>query len=289
MLAPLSITFAERDGRNSDAPPHLVLTVLQGVTSPHTRRNYAKALDELFDLMRERCQPLSSFLFLEYKASLIGRGLSASTVNVRLSAVRKLISEARRHGILTTEETESLSEIPNVRQQGVRMGNWLTLTQARELLAVPDRVTMKGKRDYVILALLVGCALRRAELANVKIEDLQQREGRSVLPDLQGKGGRIRTVASLKPEKIITLADPMDLMEFLTAQRLRICQVVRRKRLSISQLAEELGRNRGSVTRDINKLKKLGLLRLRTQVNSGHGIVQVVEPAAQKFEVHINF
>jgi hypothetical protein len=29
--------------------------------------------------------------------------------------------------------------------------------------AVPDRTTLKGKRDYVILALLVGCALRRNE------------------------------------------------------------------------------------------------------------------------------
>ena len=95
--------------------------------------------------------------------------------------------------------------------------------------------------------------------------------------------------ARLMPEKVITFADPMDLAEFLTAQRLRICQVVRRKRLSISQLAEELGRNRGSVTRDINKLKKLGLLRLQTQINFGHGIVQIVEPVAQKLEVHIIF
>jgi hypothetical protein len=37
--------------------------------------------------------------------------------------------------------------------------------QAKELLAVPDRSKLKGKRDYVILALLVGCALRRNELA----------------------------------------------------------------------------------------------------------------------------
>jgi integrase len=60
---------------------------------------------------------------------------------------------------------------------------------------VPDRSTMKGKRDYVIIALLVGCALRRRELASLKIEDIQLREGRWVIIDLCGKGGRIRTVA----------------------------------------------------------------------------------------------
>jgi integrase len=60
---------------------------------------------------------------------------------------------------------------------------------------VPDRSTLKGKRDYVIIALLVGCALRRQELASLKIEAIQLREGRWVIIDLRGKGGRIRTVA----------------------------------------------------------------------------------------------
>ena len=91
----------------------------------------------------------------------------------------------------------------------------------------------------------------------------------------------------LEAEKIITFADPLDMVGCLTAQRVRLCQVVRKKRLSISALAEELGRNRGSVTRDVNKLKGLGLLRLREQVNPGHGVVQIVEPVAQKFEMRI--
>ena len=80
-------------------------------------------------------------------------------------------------------------------QKGTRLGNWLTREQAKELLAVPDRSTLKGKRDYVILALLVGCALRRQELASLDVETIQLREGRWVLVDLEGKGRRIRTVA----------------------------------------------------------------------------------------------
>jgi integrase len=62
------------------------------------------------------------------------------------------------------------------------------------LLAVPDRSTLKGKRDYVILARLVGCALRRNELAELDIETIQQREGRWGLADAEGKGRRKRTV-----------------------------------------------------------------------------------------------
>jgi predicted transcriptional regulator len=91
----------------------------------------------------------------------------------------------------------------------------------------------------------------------------------------------------LEAERIITFEDPLQMIECLTAQRIRLCQVVRKKRLSISALAEELGRNRGSVTRDVNKLKRFGLLRLREQVNPGHGVVQIVEPVAEKFEMRI--
>jgi predicted transcriptional regulator len=89
----------------------------------------------------------------------------------------------------------------------------------------------------------------------------------------------------LEAERIFTFADPLHMLECLTAQRVRIFQVARKKKLSISALAEELGRNRGSVTRDVNKLKQLGLLRLREQVNPGHGIVQIVEPVAQRFDL----
>jgi integrase len=106
-----------------------------------------------------------------------------------------MIGEARRAGLLGQEEAASLTEIPNISQKGTRLGNWLTREQAKELLAVPDRSTLKGKRDYVILALLVGCALRWNELAELDIETSQQREGRWVLADLEGKGRRIRTVA----------------------------------------------------------------------------------------------
>jgi integrase len=130
---------------------------------------------------------------MEWRAAM--ESLSPSTINVRLSAVRKMIGEARKNGMLGAEEAATLTDVPNISQKGTRLGNWLTREQAKELLAIPDRSTLKGKRDYVILALLVGCALRRNELAELDVETIQQREGRWVLADLEGKGRRIRTVA----------------------------------------------------------------------------------------------
>jgi site-specific recombinase XerD len=162
--------------------------VLDSVPSVHSKRNYAKALDDLFAFAASR--PLTRSLLMEWRANM--EALSPSTINVRLSAVRKLVSEAQRNGMIGQEEAASLTDIPNIRQKGTRLGNWLTREQAKELLAVPDRATLKGKRDYVILALLVGCALRRNELAELDVETIQQREGRWVLADLEGKGRRIR-------------------------------------------------------------------------------------------------
>ena len=106
-----------------------------------------------------------------------------------------MVSETRKNGILSAADAASLIEVPNIRPKGTRLGNWRTQEQTKELLAVPDRATLKGKRDYVILALLVGCALRRQELASLDVETIQLREGRWVLADLAGKARRIRTVA----------------------------------------------------------------------------------------------
>ena len=67
-------------------------------------------------------------------------------------------------------------------------------SQAEQLLTLPDRTTTAGKRDRVLLCLLVGCGLRREELAALDIASIQQRDGRWAIVDLSGKGKRIRTV-----------------------------------------------------------------------------------------------
>jgi integrase len=173
-LVPIKLPPEESQFALTEAQTLLRRMVLDSVQSIHSKRNYAKALDDLFVFCASR--PLSRALLMEYR----------TTIDV---------GEARRNGMIGLEEAANLSDVPNARQKGTRLGNWLTREQAKELLAVPDRSTLKGKRDYVIIALLVGCALRRRELASLTIEDIQLREGRWVIIDLRGKGGRIRTVA----------------------------------------------------------------------------------------------
>ena len=162
---PRSLTPAERRLRQM---------AVDAVAAPTSKAAYGHALDQLFAFAAGR--PLSRALLNEWRSSM--NGLAASTINVRLSAVRRLVAEARHAGMLDAEEAARLTDVPNIRERGTRLGNWLTKEQARELLTVPDRQTLKGKRDYVILGLLVGCALRRRELASLDVADIQLQENR---------------------------------------------------------------------------------------------------------------
>jgi hypothetical protein len=76
----------------------------------------------------------------------------------------------------------------------VRIGNWLTIEQGQRLRRALERTTLRGTRDYAMVAVLPGYRLRRAELARVTVEDLQRREEHRVFADLTGKGGHVRTV-----------------------------------------------------------------------------------------------
>ena len=81
-----------------------------------------------------------------------------------------------------------------VRKLGSRLGNWLTAGEASALWQLPDGQTLTGKRNRAILAILLGCGLRRRELAGLTLESIQPREERWAIVDLVGKGRHIRTV-----------------------------------------------------------------------------------------------
>ncbi len=170
-------------------------TMLTNSVTGHTPRSYAKAFDDLLALVARTGQPISRQLFQQYRAEMVDAGLGGSTINVRLSGVRKLVTEARENGLVDPSAAGRILSVPNVPAQGVRLGQWLTVEQTRDLLAVPDRSRLKGKRDHAILAVLIQTALRREEASHLDMSHLQMREGRWVLADIRGKRGRVRTMA----------------------------------------------------------------------------------------------
>lgn len=170
-LAPSPFKVTERD---------ILAELLADKRSPETRRAYAKDLKDFFThvadaeptptLIRQFLE-LERFtaiaLVLQYKAGLIDKGLSEATVNRRLAAVKSLVKFAQKIGKCAW----SLEEVEGERLKSYRDTSGVDTEAYRKILAIPDRSTIKGKRDYSILMLLWSNVLRRSEICKANVDD----------------------------------------------------------------------------------------------------------------------
>jgi len=168
---------------------------VDAVSSAHSNRAYQKALKDFVAWhSAEPRPPFSRAVVQQYRSVLEAAGLAPASIHLRLSAIRKLAAEAAENGWLDRSVAPG-NRVPQgrppIRQQG------------RELVyqgtgAPPARSARhrhhRRKRDRAILAVLLGCALRRSGLATLECRHLQPRDGRWVFVDLVGKGKRIRPV-----------------------------------------------------------------------------------------------
>ncbi|MGA3098865.1 MAG: tyrosine-type recombinase/integrase [Bryobacteraceae bacterium] len=169
--------------------------VLDSVSSPITKRVYNLGLDEFFAWFAQEPRPgFTKATVSAWRVALEARGLGSVSINVRITAVRKLAAEAADNGLLAPELAAGIARVKSAKSMGVRTGNWLSLKQAQALLNAPDITTTKGLRDRAIIAVLLGCGLRRSEVAALTMGHIQQRDGRWCIIDLLGKHGRVRTV-----------------------------------------------------------------------------------------------
>ena len=174
----------------------LTQLVADSVPALESKRSYARAVGNFLDWFQKE-RPTTGFsraTVQRYRTVLIDSRLSSSTVTLNLTAIRRLAAEAADNGFITSEVAAGIARIRGVRRNGLRIGKWLTIQEAEKLMDSPDVSTLKGKRDKALLAVLVGCGLRREEAARLSFQHVQEREGRWVIVDMLGKGKRIRTV-----------------------------------------------------------------------------------------------
>src|SRR5271170_8204011 len=156
---------------------HAKAAVLVSLRSPESQRSYRRSID---DFVRWYCsEPRLSFnktVVPRYRIHLEARLLAPGTINVRLAAVRRLAYEAADTGLLSPELAAGIRRVKGSKKLGIRLGNWLTVNEARSLWQLPDARMLKGKRDRAILAVLLGCGLRRGELIDLTLDHIQRRE-----------------------------------------------------------------------------------------------------------------
>ena len=189
---------------SSQALLAIAQVVADAVQSAETKRAYTRALlsdnDEsapgFLVWYQAQGEPgLSKAIVQRYLAHLRDDWhMSAAAINQRRAAINRLVHEAVDNAAMPEQHANGILRIKGERAEGERLGKWLTREQAQQLINAPDKSTLKGLRDRAILALAIGTGLRRSELARLRFEQVQQRDGRWLLCDIRGKRNKVRSV-----------------------------------------------------------------------------------------------
>src|SRR6202162_6096349 len=136
--------------------------VVHSLAAVSSQESYGHAIDEFIGwYCSEPRLTFNRTVVLRYRFFLEQKNLAPSTINVRLAAVRRLAYEASDTGLLSPDLAAGIRRVKGAKRLGARIGNRLTVDQSRTLLDEPPSGSLRGKRDRAILALLIGCGLRK--------------------------------------------------------------------------------------------------------------------------------
>ena len=152
--------------------------------TPNTIRTYRGSLKQWFIYLRQNqiIQPTAETV-RQYRDHLQVTGKKATTVKNYIIAVKRFFAWTEEAGLY-----------PNI-AKFIKSGHlsksfkkdYLTGSQARQILNHVDRSTLKGKRDYAMLVTMLTMGLRTIEVTRANIEDIRTKGNTTVL-FVQGKG-----------------------------------------------------------------------------------------------------
>lgn len=198
-----------------DQDPDVIEQLLSDTRSPNTKLAYEKDLKDFFQFIARRLPDrdlVLEFLHLEprhavaavlkYKAHMINtKKLAEATVNRRLSAIKSMVAMGRKLGVCAY----TLEDIKGEKVEAYRDTTGIPATDYAKVLALVDRSTLKGKRDYAILRLLWDNALRRSEISSLNVGDFDARSGTL---QILGKGrGTQKECVDLSRKTVEAIAD----------------------------------------------------------------------------------
>lgn len=189
---------------------HQALTTAQGMdhfyrrfisyldAKPRTVQSYDSSLRQFFSYLADKgiTQPQRADV-MAYREELSSRA-KPTTVQAYMVAIRLFFRWTQQEGLY-----------PNIADhvKGAKLDrnykkDYLTSTQTKAVLKGIDRETLQGKRDYAIMAAMVGGGLRCKEVSEADIADIRT-AGDSTVLYLRGKGRDEKT-------EYIKLAAPVE-------------------------------------------------------------------------------
>lgn len=149
--------------------------------SQHTRRVYQADIENFLSYHEgltwgkflTGALPTAYELVSRYRGKLIQAGLTAATINRRLAALKSLVSYAHACGHCEWK----LETVKGEKLKAYRDTSGIEAESFRGMLATCDLDTLKGVRDYALLLLLWGNALRRSEVSKAAVKDFDPQSG----------------------------------------------------------------------------------------------------------------
>ncbi|ADD42891.1 tyrosine-type recombinase/integrase [Stackebrandtia nassauensis] len=178
-----------------------VATYLGSLASPASRREMAACLNRIVrlstgdDNATAAGQPWHKLTYRDtarLKETLCQQGWSAAHVNKHLVALRRVLTEAWRLGLMDAEQKDRACDIADVTSVRLPRGHHVAAEVIGAVLAACDAdEAAAGRRDAAIIAVLYSTGCRRAEIAGLRLRDYDPAErGITVI----GKGDKQRLV-----------------------------------------------------------------------------------------------
>jgi integrase/recombinase XerD len=153
--------------------------------SPRTHRVYRAILNQLFAFVAKHPSKVKQSDIIRYRNHLEEQARAPSTIRQRMAAVSGYYTFCISHNLTIYNPVRGVNR-PSV--DAYSDATWLNKDQAKALLSQPNLDTVRGKRDYAILLMLLLTGLRRSELTNIKRGDIQER-GEKLYLTYNCKGG----------------------------------------------------------------------------------------------------
>lgn len=151
--------------------------------------NLAPDKIDISDLSRELI-----FRFLDWLQDT--RNCKVTTRNHRLAAIRSFFSYLAVEAPEYIEQSQKILTIPMKKSPKPAL-KYLTLEHIEILLKLPDRTTILGKRDAVLMSLMYDSGARVQEIIDLTYGNVMLNDTVTIL--LTGKGGKSRVVPLMAP------------------------------------------------------------------------------------------
>lgn len=166
--------------------------------APGSRPAMRGALAKLATLLEQGTSPLGvPWWQLEYQhvaalRSRLAEHYSPATVNRHLAALRGVLKESWRLGLMPGEQYRQAVDVDNIKAQVLPAGRALPAGEIAAMISACLSGTTAGTRDAAMVAVLFACGLRRAELVDLDVTDYDP--AGEVLRVRSGKGRKDREI-----------------------------------------------------------------------------------------------